>query len=381
MTDTDIVNVATPKTLPVTVRVPGVTTILGEFAYHSQGKVLCCTNTQELIVSLSESPDNQVHVFNSFTGDRKKFSLTSLKFRKEDKWANYVKGILQQLSENNIRLKPFNVDLSGSILKNEGAKLCAAVSVGVSTALKAYLGFEISDRELAFMCYKSCTFYCGELTKFSTILAMLCAEEGRYLLVDMDSLTHIMLDDPFDDKCILAIVDCKIPPLAMREEIIHKHSQISNAFDRLKRIYPHSLKDFPIGDLIDRTIPLDEESRKICIAVLEDRFAAANMQKYFSLKDYQHIGKSLTRVGKLFRDDLEITCPELDWLIKRAFEVPSCMGASFVFNGDNVYAVLIGARKDAPLYEAKLEDYERIFGFKAKAVALRPCGKCEIISS
>ena len=167
----------------------------------------------------------------------------------------------------------------------------------------------------------------------------------------------------------------------MREEIIHKHSQVSNAFDRLKRIYPHSLKDFPIGDLIDRTIPLDEESRKICIAVLEDRFAAANMQKYFSLKAYQHIGKSLTKIGKLFRDDLEITCPELDWLIKRAFEVPSCMGASFVFNGDNVYAVLIGARQDAPLYEAKLEDYERIFGFKANAVALRPCGKCEIISS
>ena len=381
MTDNDIGNVASRKKKPVVVRVPGVTTILGEFAYHSRGKVLCCTNTQDLILKVSESQDNQVHVFNSFTGDRKKFSITSLKFRKEDKWANYVKGILQQLSENNVQLKPFNVDFEGSILKNDGATLAAAISVGICTAMKAYLGFEISDRDLAFMCYKSCTFYCGELTKFSTILAMLCAEEGRYILFDMDSLTHIMLDDPFDDKCVLAIVDCKISPLAMREEITHKHSQVYNAFDRLKRIYPHSFRDFPIGDLIDRTIPLDDESRKNCIAVLEDRFAASNMQKFFSLKAYQMIGKSLTKVGKLFRDDLEITCPELDWLIKRALEVPSCMGASFVFNGDNVYAVLLGPRKDAPLYEAKLEDYERIFGFKAKAVTLKPCGKCEIVES
>ncbi|MBO7348698.1 MAG: hypothetical protein J6U27_01930 [Spirochaetales bacterium] len=381
MTDSDIVNVAPHKTLPITVRVPGVTTILGEFAYQSHGKVLCCTNTQELIVSLSESPDNQVHVFNSFTGDRKKFSITSLKFRKEDKWANYVKGILQQLSDNNVKLKPFNVEFSGSLLKNDGATLCAAVSVGISTALKAYLGFEISDRELAFLCYRSCTFYCGEITKFSTVLAMLCAEEGRYILFDMDSLTHVMLDDPFDDNGSLIIVDCRIPPMAMREEILYKYSQVYYSFERLKRIYPRSLKDFPIGDLIDRTIPLDDEARKICIAVLEDRIAASNMQKYFSLKAFLHIGKSLTKVGKLIRDDLEITCPEIDWLIKRALEVPSCMGASLVFNGDNVYAVLLGAKRDAPLYEAKLEEYERIFGFKAKATTLKPRGKCEIISS
>jgi galactokinase len=105
------------------------------------------------------------------------------------------------------------------------------------------------------------------------------------------------------------------------------------------------------------------------------------MQKFFSLKAYQLIGKSLTKVGKLFRDDLEITCPELDWLIKRALEVPSCIGASFVFNGDNVYAIVLGIKKDSPLYEAKLEDYERIFGFKAKAEELKPCGKCEIVES
>lgn len=368
--------------MPITVRVPGVTTILGEFAYHSRGKVLCCANTQELIVTLSESSDNQVHAFNSFTGDRKKFSITSLKFRKEDKWANYVKGILQQLSENDVQLKPFNVELGGSVLRNDGATLSAAVSVGVCMALKAYLGFEINDRDLAFMCYRSCTFYCGELTKFSTVITMLCAEKGRYILFDMDSLTYSMLDDPFDDeKYSFITIDCKIPPTAMREEIIHKHSQVFNSFEKLKKIYPRSFRDFPISDLVDRTIPLDDESRKVCAAVLEDRFAAANMQKFFSLKSHQMIGKSLTKIGKLLRDDLEISCPEVDWLIKRALEVPSCCGASLVFNGDNIHVAVVMTKKDVSLYDAKLEEYERIFGFKARATELKPCGKCEIVNS
>ena len=104
-----VCSVEPPQTPQVVVRIPGVTTLLGEFAYHGQGKVLCCANNQELIVKFSPSPDNQVHVFNSYTGDKKKFSLTSLKYGREDKWANYVKGILQQLSEFGVQLKPFSI--------------------------------------------------------------------------------------------------------------------------------------------------------------------------------------------------------------------------------------------------------------------------------
>ena len=369
------------QTPQVVVRVPGVTTILGEFAFHSQGKVLCCANNQELIVKLSESPDNQVHISNSYTGDRKHFPLMSLKYRKEDKWANYVKGILQQLAESGIRVSPFSLRLEGSILKNDGATLAAAVSIGVTMALKTLIGFEMSDRDIAFKCYSNCTGFCGELTKFSTIITMLAAEKGHYILFDIDSLKHEKLDDPFDgEKCSLVLVDCRIPPTAMREEINHKHAQVRDAFSRLRASYKRSIKDLPINDLKDRTIPLDEESRKICYAVLEDRIAAGSMQKLFPAKDHAQIGRNLTKVCKLMRDDLEISCPEIDWLIKRALEVPGCYGVSLAFNGDNIYVAIILEEVARPLYNAKLEDYERIFGFKAGMTDLEPCGNWEILA-
>lgn len=363
----------------VVVCVPGVTTLLGEFAYHGQGKVLCCANNQNLTVRLFSSPDSQIHVFNSFTGDKKKFSLTSLKYRKEDKWANYVKGILLQLSEFGVHLKPFSMIFDGSVLKNDGATLAAAVSVGVCLALKSYLGFDVDERDIALLCYKSCTSYSGELTKFSTVLTMLVAQTGKYILFDMDTLTHVMLDDPFNDgKCSIYLVDCRIPPTALREEIVIRHRQIHNAFERLRAIYPHSLRDFPLNDLVDRTIPLDEESRRICYAVLEDKLAASSMQKLLPARDYIQIGKSFTKVGKLLRDDLEISCPEIDWLIKRALEVPLCYGATIAFNGDNVYVAMLAEPSALPVYDSKLEDYERIFGFKARISELHPCDKWAI---
>lgn len=381
MTDTNLGRVEPRQTPQVVVRVPGVTTILGEFAFHSQGKVLCCANDQELIVNLFESPDNQIHVFNSYTGDKKHFSPISLKYRKEDKWANYVKGILQQMAESEIKVSPFGLRLEGSILKNDGATLAAAVSIGVFMALKKLIGFEMSDRDIAFKCYSNCTGFCGELTKFSTILTMLAAEKGRYVLFDIDSLKYEMMDDPFDrERCSLLLVDCRIPPTAMREEINHKHIQVRDSFAKLRAIYNRSLKELPINDLKDRTIPLDEESRKICAAVLEDRLAANSMQKLFPAKDHAQIGRSLTKVGKLIRDDLELSCPEIDWLIKRALEVPGCYGASLAFNGDNIYIALLMGEAARSLYDVKLEDYERIFGFKARMTDLEPFGNWEILA-
>ena len=128
------------------------------------------------------------------------------------------------------------------------------------------------------------------------------------------------------------------------------------------------------------TIPLDEESRKICAAVLEDRLAANSMQKLFPAKDHAQIGRSLTKVGKLIRDDLELSCPEIDWLIKRALEVPGCYGASLAFNGDNIYIALLMGEAARSLYDVKLEDYERIFGFKARMTDLEPFGNWEILA-
>ena len=363
----------------ISVHVCGVTTLLGEFAYHCQGKVLCCSNNQELLVKIYDSPDNQVHVFNSYTGDKKKFSLTSLKYRKEDKWANYVKGILQQIAELGVLVKPFSIVFEGSILKNDGATLASAVSVGVCLALKALLNFNASERELALLCYKNCTGYCGELTKFSTVITMLAAQKDKYIIFDMDTLSYVVVDDPFDDeRCSIVMIDCRIPPSAMREEIVHRHVQIHSAFERLKASYQHSMKEFPINELMDRTIPLDEESRRICFAVFEDRIATATMQRLFASHDFVQIGKSFTKVGKLLRDELEISCPEIDWLIKRALEVPGCYGATIAFNGDNTYVAMVAEPYAQKLYESRIEEYERIFGFKAKTRMFHPCGAGEM---
>jgi galactokinase len=166
----------------------------------------------------------------------------------------------------------------------------------------------------------------------------------------------------------------------MREEIRNTHIRVRDSFVRLHNAVPNrSLKDFPVADLRERILPLDEECRKTCNAVLEDSIAAASMKDLLPNGQLQQAGRTLTMTGKLIRDDMELSCPEIDWLIKRASEVPLCHGAGIIFNGDNTYAAVVIDETAMSRYLGKLDDYERIFGFKPRIKALEPqgCAKLE----
>ena len=354
--------------------VPGVTTLFGEFSYYCHGSVLCCTNSRELRVTATRSPDNMVHVHNTLTNDRKRFSLSSMKFRKEDKWGNYIKGIYLQLADMGIRTVPLEFELDGSVLKDDSTILSAAISVASALALLNFVSVKLEKDKLAMMCYRCCTSFCGELPKFSTITTMLAAEEGKFILFDLDSLTYKYLTDPFENSgCSLLSIDCRIPPLALREELVNRHKKSRDSFNRLHSIAPNqSLKDFPLADLRERILPLDEDSRKTCYAVIEDSNAAASMARLFSGKQFSQIGKTLSKTGKYMRDDLELTCPEIDWVMKRATEMPGCYGSGILFNGDNTYVVALMDDTMIDQFHQRLDDYERIFGFKQKTQVVRP---------
>ena len=366
----------------MTIKVPDVTTVLGLFSQYCNGRSLCCTNGNALMVSVSPSQDGQVHMFNALSNDRKRFSLNALKVRKEDKWGNYVKGVYYNLNEKGIRAGAVNICFYGPVLRGDNASLAGAISVGVCLALRELFSFELSDSEIESLCLRSCTTYCSEQTRFSSIVTAMEAREGQFLLFDLNSMTFRYIDSPFGNGIFsILAVDCKIPPSAMREEVLHRQLQVRNAFDVLKRTAGHaSLRDIRISDLRERVIPVDETTRRLCASVLEESAAAAAMQNLFPAHDFVQIGKVFSRIGKIMRDDMELSCPEIDWLIKRALEMPGCHGASMVFNGDNTYIALALEDSAVPAYTRRFEDYERIFGFKAKAVGFVPFGKWKVVT-
>ena len=366
----------------VLVTVPGVVTFAGEFSDYSQGFALCGTSSKTLSLAVSRRADSVVKVLSLPSNDKKKFSLASIKYRKEDRWGNYVKGIIVELQKL-ASVPGMNITLSGDLLAGDGKILSAAIGVGICLAYCKMTGFEMDHDLIVKCCCLSSSRFCKELTNCHLVISILKAEEGKFMLFDMLKHSFKYVSDPFmDSKYSLLLADGHIPPAAMREELYAKHLQAKENMMEIARVADRgSLRDFPIGDVSDRLMPISEETRRIGCYVFEESQIAKALAKYFEGKDFVQIGKAFARLGKGLRDCMEITCPELDWLAKRSTEVKGFMGNSIVYSGCGGFIAVVMEKNSVASYVSKLEEYERIFGFKVSVEDYKPCGSVSIIEN
>lgn len=351
----------------VIVEVPGTCTLLGSYADACKGWSILGTDVATLFVGISKRDDQLVRLANGTLNDRKRFSLSNIKFRKEDRWGNYIKGVIGILANEGVVFPGMNVTVEGPLLLSDNQMVSSAIALGVCMALNTLMDLEMSISTMIRIIYQANTSFNNELCKISDLLAMLNGQQGKVLFFDLQHLTFQELDFPFTDQSeeyVALIIDSKISPNAMREEIAAKRRAIENAFIKLRELKPGGfIRDFPEGDLSARIVPLDEEARHICEYILMESRLTFDAASLMNHKDATMFGKIMVRVQTGLRDLLEVSCPEVDWLTKRSSEISGSLGAVLVSNGFSGNVMVLLSKQAVPSYIDRLEEYEHIFGF------------------
>ncbi|MDD4572654.1 MAG: galactokinase [Sphaerochaeta sp.] len=351
----------------VIVEVPGTCTLLGSYADACKGWSVVGTDVATLFVGISKRDDQLVRLANGTLNDRKRFSLSNIKFRKEDRWGNYIKGVIGILANEGVEFPGMNVTVEGPLLLSDNQMVSSAIALGVCMALNTLMDLEMSISTMIRIIYQANTSFNNELCKISDLLAMLNGQQGKVLFFDLQHLTFQELDFPFTDQSeeyVALIIDSKISPNAMREEIAAKRRAIESAFIKLKELKPGGfIRDFPEGDLSARVVPLDEEARHICEYILMESRLTFDAASLMNHKDAPMFGKIMVRIQTGLRDLLEVSCPEVDWLTKRSSEISGSLGAVLVSNGFSGNVMVLLSKQAVPSYIDRLEEYEHIFGF------------------
>lgn len=352
------------------VEVPGVCTLIGSFAEFCNGWSLVGTSLSTISIAISKREDSMVRMFNATMNDRKRFSLTSVKFRKEDRWGNYIKGVIATFQGEEHLLSGMNITIAGSLLHGDTMSTSTALALGTSLLLNSFYKFGLDDSTLIRIAYQSNVSFNEEACRISDLVTMLCCPKGKLLLFDLSAVQFQVLPFPFGDpesEWEAVVLDSKISPLAMREELILKRQATKDAFVALKKLKPNgAIREFPESDLHARAVTLPESMRHICTYVLMESHQAKASAVLLQNADAAGFGKMMVKIQNGLRDLMEMTCPEVDWLIKRASELNGCIGAVQVSNGLAGNILLLLSKEAMAQYSKRLEDYEHIFGFHPK---------------
>ncbi|MEE8590560.1 MAG: galactokinase [Spirochaetia bacterium] len=358
---------------------PGRVNLIGEHTDYNEGFVLPMAIDYYVRVALSRRKDQHLRFFSSDLQDRKRTSLSNLRFKKEDRWANYPKGIISVLLNRGYDIGGLSFTVMGNVPIGVGLSSSAALEVATAYAVQKLLGIEISGPELARLAQEAENSFvgvqCGIMDQFVSRMA----QAGSAMFIDTRNMEYRHIPINLLTVKIL-ITNSSVPRSLVDSEYNQRRAECEKCVSLLSaRKSGRSLRDYSAADLRDSMGLIPETTRKRCLHVVEENERVREAEGALKKNDIVSFGKLMNRSHESLRDQYEVSCPELDWLVKRAWETEGVYGSRMTGAGFGGCTVTLIEEEAIPQYEARLEAYEKIFSFKPETFLCHPADGARIV--
>jgi len=358
---------------------PGRVNLIGEHTDYNEGFVLPMAIDYYVGVAVSRRKDQHLRFFSADLKDRKRTSLSNLRFKKEDRWANYPKGIVSVLLNRGYDIGGLSFTVMGNIPVGVGLSSSAALEVATAYSVQKLLGIEISGPELARLAQEAENSFvgvqCGIMDQFVSRMA----QAGSAMFIDTRNMEYRHI--PIDLETVkILVTNSSVPRSLVDSEYNQRRTECEKCVSLLNpRKSGRSLRDYSAADLRDSMGLIPETTRKRCLHVVEENERVREAEVALKKNDIVSFGKLMNRSHESLRDQYEVSCPELDWLVKRAWETEGVYGSRMTGAGFGGCTVTLIEEKAIPKYEARLEAYERIFSFKPETFVCHPADGAQIV--
>jgi galactokinase len=358
---------------------PGRVNLIGEHTDYNDGFVFPMAIDFTVKVGISRRKDNHIHFYSLDFKDRKRAALPSLRFRKEDRWANYPKGIIEAFIARGNAVGGMDITIGGNIPQGAGLSSSAALEIATAMAVQTLYDVEVGREELAKLAQRAENEFVGVNGGIVDQFISRLAKEGHAMFLDARFLTYHFVPLQLKSAKIL-VTNSKVPHGLADSEYARRREECAYCVAVLSARKPGSaLRDFTPGDIRESMGVIPEATRKKCLHVVEENQRVLEAEEALMKKDLVTFGKLMNRSHESLRDLYEVSCPELDWLVKRAWETDGVYGSRLTGAGFGGCTITLIEEEAIPLYREHIAAYERIFGFHPEVYICKPSGGARIV--
>jgi galactokinase len=348
---------------------PGIIPLLGEHGEHSDGRVLFAAIEPRMVVAVSPRRDPSLRFFAHHLGERKRTTINNLRYRREDRWANLPKGVMAALKERGVKPRGINVTISGNVPIASGLGASSAIAVAFGAAYVRAIESTIPFSELPECGFEAERDFMQISSTRVDHYGALLAREGAFGVFDSRLGLVSNLETRLASARLL-ICDSQVPSHFSDEESNARVEAIRGCMDSLSTNSTQTvLRDFSSAEIQESLGLIPEEVRRRCLHIVGEEDRIDEIRNLLAVGDLEAVGKLLNGSHDSLRDRYEVSCPEVDWLVKHAADVPGVYGSRMTGRGFGGCIVsLAEAESLDPLIE-RLHEYERIFGFRMNTFA------------
>ncbi|MEU8760795.1 galactokinase [Streptomyces sp. NPDC048659] len=330
---------------------PGRVNLIGEYTDFNEGFVLPLALPHTAAAAVSRRDDGVLRLHSADIGGGvvrlDVETLEPLSGASGYGWAAYPAGVVWALRAAGHPVTGADVHLTSTVPTGAGLSSSAALEVVTALALNDLFGLGLSRPELAVLAQRAENDFVGVPCGVMDQMASACATEGHALYLDTRDLSYRQV--PFDLAARglgLLVVDTRV-----------KHALGDGAYAErragceagARALGVRALRDVPAAQLSDSLARLDDETvRRYVRHVVTDDDRVERVIALLDAGDPAAVGPLLTEGHASLRDDLRVSCPELDLAVGAA-NAAGALGARMTGGGFGGSAVVLVAadRADA----------------------------------
>ncbi|MEU8524687.1 galactokinase [Streptomyces sp. NPDC048629] len=349
---------------------PGRVNLIGEYTDFNDGFVLPMALPHTAVAAVARRDDGVLRVHSADVEEGVvQLDVDALEPRSGAGWAAYPAGVVRALREAGHPVTGADIHLASTVPTGAGLSSSAALEVVTALALDELYGLGLTRPELARLAQRAENDFVGVPCGVMDQMASACAAPGHALFLDTRDLSYRQV--PFDLGAVglrLLVVDTRV-----------KHALGDGAYAErragceagARALGVRALRDVPYVHLPDALARLSDPTvRRYVRHVVSDDERVRRTIELLDAGEVRKVGPVLTEGHASLRDDLRVSCEELDLAVEAA-NAAGALGARMTgggFGGSAVVLVEATGPQGADVVAAAVEKAFAEAGFTAPRI-------------
>lgn len=372
------------------VETPGRFHLLGEHSWFCKDKTLSMAVNLPVYIAVSPRDDSSVHFYFHQLQEEKKANLSTLRVKKEDRWANNLKAMIYGFTSGGFEVKGMNFTVYTDILPSAGFGITTAIKVGTAFAIRQMLKIPCSDAQLLQVIERGNKLFLHTGNYIADNFAALYSKPGNLILTDHATGTYDYVPFDFKDKKVF-LTDAKVPRISIwDEETIREPENVlllGDLRERKNNVYGGWIYEQSATEINETLSVISEDTKKKLLYIIKEHQHLLDSREAIINGKFGTFAHSVNQSHENLRELYNLSCPEIDWILKRVNELEpklefirdpvTCGRITGKGFGRSLYAII--RKEDVSTYMEKLQEYERIFGFTPETFEVKPAKGAHVI--